>query len=451
MLRRYSLSISTICFAAFSIAVFSVPVMTSATDWPEWRGAGRTGIWTEEGILDTFAETGLEFTWRVPVHHGYAGPAVADGRVFVTDFEESDEPLAGTERVLALNEETGEILWTHTWEVSTRGVQAKYANGPRATPTVDGDRVYVLGMMGDLFCLNVFKGEVLWQTNYGEAFNAILPMWGMSSPPLVEDDLLICLVGGDPDALVVAFNKLDGEVAWRSGEATGGPGYAPPVIIESGGARQLIAFHPTGIHSMNPETGDIYWEKPYKVSMGQSIPTPIFDGSLLSITSASHGIRVYEMDDSEPGAMTLWGSTTGNKSCADGLHSFMSTPYLLNGYVYGVCGNGQLRGLNALTGERLWATQEATEDSRIAEAFLVRQADRFFINNDRGELIIAKLTPKGYEEISRTKLIKPTNPNYAGRSRAREFGAVNWTHPAYANGHIVHRNDEEIVRASLLR
>ena len=133
-------------------------------------------------------------------------------------------------------------------------------------------------------------------------------------------------------------------------------------------------------------------------------------------------------------------------SMTDGLHALVTTPVIQGDYVYGICSYGQLRCLNAKTGERVWETLDATkEQARWASGFLVRNGDRFFINNDRGELIIAKLSPERYEEISRTKLLKPTSRS----GNRRELGAVNWSHPAYANRHIFARNDEEIISVSL--
>src|SRR5689334_13289992 len=119
-------------------------VCGKADDWPEYRGKGRTGVWNETGILTTFPEKGLTVRWRTPIHAGWAGPAVAGGRVFVTDFSPK-EHTQGIERVLCLDEKTGRVLWTREWETDYKGLMGMYATGPRATPTVDADRVYVVG------------------------------------------------------------------------------------------------------------------------------------------------------------------------------------------------------------------------------------------------------------------------------------------------------------------
>ncbi|MCE2543825.1 MAG: PQQ-like beta-propeller repeat protein, partial [Acidobacteria bacterium] len=196
-----------------------------AADWPEWRGAGRLGVWTDTGIVETLPEGGLTAAWRTPIHGGYAGPAVADGRVFVTDARRPDpNSTAAVERILALDEETGAVLWTHEWETNYAGLQLAYAIGPRATPTVDGDRVYALGAMGNLLALDVTDGRVLWQKDYVQDFYASVPSWGISGAPLVDGDRLICLVGGEPDAKVIAFDKHTGEVLWEALSSDWEPG-----------------------------------------------------------------------------------------------------------------------------------------------------------------------------------------------------------------------------------
>ena len=411
-----------------------------ADDWPEWRGQGRLGVWNDTGIVDDFPAAGLPVSWRVPIHSGYAGPAVAGGRVFVTDAErlQANDHI---ERVLALDEMTGEVLWTRDWTTSYAGLQPFYAVGPRATPTVDDDRVYVLGAMGNLLALDVETGAMRWQKDFVADFDTAVPAWGMTGAPLVDGPRLICLVGGEPGAKVVALDKLTGAELWRALSSDWEPGYAPPIIIEAAGVRQLIIFHPRGVTSLNPVTGYTYWDIPYDVQLGMSIPTPVHSGPYLFITSQWDGGLMLKLDETSPGATVLW-----DEKDHPTLTSVMSTPVIQGDYVYGVDTEGELLCVDVATGRVVWKTEALlTERAPHATAFFVRHGDRYFINNDRGELVIAKLSPEGYEEIDRTTLIEPTHP-YA---RRREFPAVLWSHAAYANRHILIRNDDEIVRFSL--
>jgi outer membrane protein assembly factor BamB len=424
------------------ILLASTSGLLKAEDWPEIQGKGRRNVWTETGILDKFPPGGLTVRWRTPIHSGYCGPAVAAGRVFVADY---NSPKGGkaVERVLCLDEQTGAILWTHeNHEVHYGGVGYPY--GPRATPTVDGERVFALGTAGDLYCLDVKTGHLNWSINYQNDFHAKLPTWGFAAAPLVYGDLLICLVNGENNALVVALDKSTGKEVWRSLPAENDPGYSAPILIHQGGVDQLIQWHSAAVTSLNPKTGQVYWE--YRDPSKMVVATPLWQGARLFVTAFFTGPIMLELAGDKPEGKLLWRGKSSSEIKTDGLHSTISTPVLKDGYIYGVCSYGQFRCLDAKTGRRIWETMDVVkENARWASAFITPNGDRYFINNDRGELIIAELSPQGYREISRTELIKPTSPDGGKRERT----GVNWVLPAYANGHIIIRNDEEIIRVSL--
>jgi len=381
---------------------------THASDWPQWRGAERRGVWHEDGILERFPAEGLRFVWRAPIGTGYGGPAVAGGRVFATDFERLPGNR-GRERLLVLEEATGDQLWEHAWETDLAGLMPAYANGPRATPTVDGDRVYVLGSAGYLAALAVDDGSLLWQHDLVADFSAPVQAWGFVGAPLADGQQIITLVGGEPDAMVVAFDRESGAELWRSMSVENEPGYNPPVIYTLDGRRHLVVWHPKGIAGLNPRGGEVFWQFPYEVEYGQTIATPIQDGNQLLVSSASHGSTLIEVaaaaGPAEPGARIVRKGMSSSKSDLDGLHAFNATPAFDGDMIYGVGGQGALRAIDRATGREVWATFEPSEDARIATAFLVRNGDRYFISNDRGELIIAHLSRKGYREIDRTHLL----------------------------------------------
>ena len=368
---------------------------------------------------------------------GYAGPAVAGGRVFVTDYAD------GVERLLALDERAGSLVWKHEWPADYRGLD--YATGPRATPTVDAERVYALGAKGSLRCVESATGRLLWQRDYVRDFAAEVPAWGMTSAPLVDGERLIIIAAGKPDAKVMALDKRTGREIWRAlSSENSEPGYSQPLIIDAAGRRQLIVWHATAIHSLDPETGHVLWEHPFKITMDTPIATPVYSAPHLLVSGFFNGARLLRLDAS--GAELLWRPKVESETRGDTLYALMNSPAIDGDYIYGICAQGQLRCLRRATGTRVWESQAVTvEQRRNASAFLVRHGDRYFINNDRGELIIARLSPGGYQEVSRTELIKPTSPG-GGR---RERGAVNWSHPAYSNRHIFARNDEEILCAYL--
>ncbi len=434
--------------------VLAASVALDADDWPEWRGRGRVGVWHESGVLDRLPEGGPRAVWRTPIHAGYAGPVVSGGRVFVTDSRRINpsRPNRAAERVVAIDEASGAVLWTHEWETDYSGQQLVYAIGPRATPTVDGDRLYVLGAMGHLVALDAAKGSVLWQKDYARDFNASIPSWGTAGAPLVDGELLICLVGGEPDGKVIALDKRTGAEVWRALSSDSEPGYNQPLVIEAGGTRQLIVWHARAISSLNPSTGTVYWEIDHPVQQSIVVATPVQSGSRLFLTSQYGGARMLTLEAEKPGASVVW-SGLGEQDpgmthdTPNTVNSVIATPVFDGGYVYGLDNAGQFRCLDAATGKLVWKTSALLkeEHAMYGTAFFVKHGDRYFINTDRGELVIARLSPKGFEEISRAKVIEPTNPYV----RRRQLSNVLWSHAAYANRHVVIRNDREIVRLSL--
>ncbi|MCB1018375.1 MAG: PQQ-binding-like beta-propeller repeat protein [Acidobacteria bacterium] len=413
-----------------------------AADWPEWRGSGRVGVWSEDGLLERFPSGGLRVLWRTPVRAGYSAPSVAAGRVFVTDFE-AGEGLKGVERALACDERTGAVLWQRSWPADYAGID--YASGPRAAPTVDAERVYVLGAEGRLACLSAETGDELWSTDFKRSFGTELPAWGMSSAPIVAGELLIAVAAGRPDAKVVAFDKRTGAIAWRAlSSADSGPGYSQPLLIDVAGRPQLIVWHAGAVTALDPATGETLWNDPFPIMMETPIATPVWSPPYLLVSAFFNGSRLYRVGPQS--AEVVWSSDTDNALENDGLHALMGSPVIDGGYIYGVSSYGQLRCLSLATGKLQWETQAVTvEKARNASAFIVREGGRYWINNDRGELILARLSPSGYEEIDRTKLIAPTSKPGA----RRQLGAVHWSHPAYANGRIFVRNDEELLCADL--
>lgn len=423
-----------------------------ADDWPQWLGPQRDAVWRETGILESFPASGPAVRWRVPIGGGYSGPAVAGGRVYFMDRQlakDASNPrnafargrIPGSERVLCLDAADGRQLWAHEYACD---YTVSYAAGPRTTPVVRGGKVYALGAEGNLCCLDATTGREIWARDFKKDFGIPTPMWGFAGHPLLDGQKLICLAGGE-GSVAVAFDKDTGKELWRALSAPE-PGYAPPVIYEAGGKRQLIIWHPQALNSLDPETGALYWSEPGKANSGMTIATPRRLGDLLYVTSFYNGSVMLRLAADRPAATRLWQSKKASERDTDTLHTVMSTPFLEDGHIYGVCSYGQLRCLKAETGERVWETFAATTGDkpvRWANAFLVKNANRWFLFNEKGDLIIAKLSPTGYEEISRAHLLEPTNTD-PGRP-------VVWSHPAFADRCIFARNDREIICVSLAK
>ena len=424
-----------------------------AEDWPQWRGVARDAVWNEGGLVERFAEDGLRVKWRAPVRGGFAGPVVAGGRVFVLDYQEAagSRTMDGMERLVALDEQTGAALWEREWPATYRNLQWKFANGPRATPAVDRERVYVLGAAGMLLCFDTGTGDLVWQVDTTEAYDVTVPVYGVSQSPLVEGDHLIVLLGGEPDAKVVAFDKETGAEAWRALDATSEAGYSSPIVIDAGGVRQLIVWHATAITSLNPRTGAVYWNQDYPIGGGMAIATPVWSGRYLVVSQFFNGVMMLALNPDRPAARVLWQGKARVEwpDQTDTLHALLSTPIVSGDHLYGVGSYGELRGIDATTGERLWQSDRMTVQKRFGTAYFVQNGDRYFVTNDEGFLIIARFTPEGYHEIDRTLLLRPTTRTRGGATGRWDDRAVLWAHPAFANRHVVARNDAEVVRLSL--
>jgi outer membrane protein assembly factor BamB len=425
---------------------------TSADDWPQWLGPARDAVWRETGIVESFSDRELKPLWRTPLGPGYTGPAVAGGRVFVMDRQlapgaKNPENLfkrgniAGTERALCLDERTGRVLWERKYEA---GYTLSYPKGPRATPTVDGERVYTLGAEGHLHCLDAVNGSVIWQRDFTEDFGAKTPTWGHAAHPLVDGDKVICLVGGEGSA-VVAFDKRNGRELWRA-LTTRDVAYCAPVIYEAVGKRQLIIWHTEAVASLDPDSGAVLWEHEWKVRGGGSIALPRLRGDRLFLSTFFNGSLMLGLKAGGPGVEKLWQSPKISARDTLFLHSLNSVPWLEAGHIYGVCNYGQFRCLRIEDGRRVWESLKPLgldKPRRNANAFIVKHEDRFFLCPDNGDLVIAKLSPDGYQEIDRAKLIKPTDAD-GGRP-------IVWSHPAFANRRVYARNDQEIICVSLAK
>ena len=445
--RRSAVAVLT---ASMSVLGLSARPL-KAEDWPQWRGANRDAVWCDAGVVERFPDDGLRVKWRTPIRGGFAGPAVAGGRVFVLDYRETpgSRTMDGHERLAVLDEETGEVLWTREWPAAYRNIHFRFAVGPRATPTVDGGRVYVLGAAGTLSCFDAATGDLCWRVDTVADYGVTVPVFGVSSSPLVEGEHLIALIGGEPDAMVVAFDKATGAEAWRAVETTSEPGYSSPIVITAGGVRQLIMWHAAAVTSLDPATGAVWWQHDFVVRSGLSLGTPVRSGRYLLVTQVENGGLMLALNSDRPAARLLWTGENRSRTDLPRQQATPSTPVVAGGTLYGLSSYGEFRAVDAATGARLWSTDRLTPHERWATSHLVRNGDRWFVVNETGELVLARFTPEGYEEIDRTHLLTPTTRTRGGSTGRWDDRAVLWAHPAFANRHVVARNDAEVVRLSL--
>lgn len=410
-----------------------------ADEWPQWRGPGRDGVWRESGLVKTFAGPELESRWRVPVSNGYSGPAVAGGRVYLTDRVTEPREF---ERVLCFDERTGETIWTHKYECEYESVG--YPDGPRASVLVNDGRAYVLGAMGHFRCLDASTGRVLWKKGPGTDYDIDVPRWGLAAAPLVEGDLVIAQIGARPGACIVAWDRKNGQERWRALDDKAS--YSAPIVVDQAGKRVLVCWTGDNIAGLDPANGTVYWKyptPPYKMVI--NVPTPVFDGERLFLACFYDGSYMFRLRRDKLAVELVWRRQGKSEKVTDGLHSMISTPLIQGDYVYGIDSYGQLRCLDAATGDRVWEDLTVVPENRWANAHMVLNGRQVWMFNERGELIIGELSPKGFKEISRAGIIEPTT----GQLNKKGRGGVCWSHPAFANRHIFVRNDDELVCVGL--
>ena len=422
-----------------------------ADDWPQWLGEKRDGIWREVGVRKDLPEGSAKVLWRQPVGLGYAGPAVAKGKVYVPDFVMADgdfdwrsqggRPREGVERILCLDAETGKPLWKHEYEVT---YTVSYPGGPRVTPTVVGDRLYFQGTMGHLWCLDAHSGDVIWSHDICKEYKCRPPRWGYASHPLVHGDLVYAVAGGEGQVLI-AFDKKTGKEKWKalsSDEA----GYCPPLILKHAGVEQLLFWYPEAVVSLDPSNGKPYWSVELKPIYGIARMAPRLLGNQLFVSGPGKNVAVLlELDPQKPGVKEVW---RGANDTA--VYPLNAPPQMREGVIYGVDGESSaLVAVSMENGKRLWSdtkpslAADAPEKARHGTAFLVYHEpnEQYWIFGEMGDLILAELSADGYKELGRQHILEPTNGAWKR--------PVVWTHPAFANQSVFVRNDKELIRVDL--
>jgi outer membrane protein assembly factor BamB len=396
-----------------------------ADDWPQWRGPNRDGMWAETGVLASFPPSGLKVRWREPAGPGWSSPVVANGRVYLTDSE-LNNPKA-RERVRCFEEATGKPLWAFSYDV-TYPDWAFPERGPTATPVVQGGKLYTLGNKGDLYCFDARTGGVLWKRNLEKEYD--VQEFAFNASPLIEGDLLIVSIGSYPGtqtSSVLALDKDSGKEVWKA--PTGGLTNSSPVVVSAGGKRQLVVWAQDGVYSLDPATGKTYWREKMRTEAASAVTTSVFRKNRLLVSGL-----MLRLDPEKPAASVLWPDT---RAVSRRILSVTSTGLIQGGHVYSAKSSGELVCLEAATGKQVWQTDRVTKPGSGASIHLTPNGDGVFLHTDRGELIRAQLTPRGYGEVSRTLLLAPPAKEKA------------WAAPAYANRQVFARNNRELICVSL--
>ena len=390
-------------FSAFMI----VGTAAFALDWPQWRGPDRDGISAETGLLTSWPEGGPPLLWKTRgLGSGFASFAVSGGKVFTQGQSE------GRQFLIALDEETGEILWrTPNGDTFTE----RRGSGPRGTPTIDGDRVYALGSNGDLLCARASDGERLWSTNLLERFGVRNIKWGISESPLIDGHRVIVNPGAR-EASVVALDKKNGNTIWKSpGDRAG---YSSPVVADVAGVRHYIVLTGGGAVGVRASDGEVLWRYDRVSNSTANVATPIVRGNhVLLSTDYGTGCALLRLEpDGE-------GIRAEEVYFHRDMKNHYSTSVLLGNHLYGFSGR-ILTAMNFLTGEILW------RDRGVGKGQIVSAEGLLYILSDDGVVGLVKVDPEGYREISRFSI---------------EHGQYRtWTLPVVANGKLFLRDQDTL-------
>ena len=392
-------------------------------DWPRWRGPRGNGTWRGPQLEEQWPERGLRRLWRRPIGGGYGGIAVIHGQVYVMDRQQEPDEV---ERVLALDADSGKVLWEHAYAVDYSNVE--YGNGPRVTPTVADGQVYTLGATGQMCCLNANNGQVIWQQDFVQQFQAHIPLWGVSASPVLFENLVIAHAGGQPEGCLVALDRTTGQRVWNC--LPDPAGYATPILIQSVGQPQLVSWTPTHVRGVDPRDGGSLWSVPFVVENGTSVSTPIYQEGIVLVSGYYSGTIAIQLGPDRTDAEVIWEDRRN-------LRGVMSQALYQNDHGYLLDRRHGLTCFELATGQKIWDdNNRITPKGRNPQATMVwlGDEDRAIILNSAGELILARLNSTGYHEQSRASIIGET-----------------WAHPAYAGRRVYARSDSEVVCFSLTK
>jgi len=420
--------------SAIACLILPLGCSLSASDWPQWRGPNRDGVWTETGIISSFPSAGLTPKWTANIGLGYSTPVVSKGKLFVNDL--TVEKQLVHERVLCFDAQTGKRLWLTQHEASAPDwfFSPAQMRGPGSTPLVHKGRIYALSMFFVLQSLDAKTGRVIWKRDLAADYQ--LPPSSLDASPLVDGNLLIVPVGGKPGAGIVAFDRLTGREVWKSLDQAAT--WSSPVIVVAGGCRQLIVWMRQSVTSLNPTNGTIYWSEP-TVSGGSpgfsAVSTPVLNGDRLLVSGL-----MFRLSQDRPEAKVLWPDTS---SGTRRILSDTSTPLFKDDFIYCPRSGGLFVCLESATGREVWQTNVVTSLRQGACVHFTPNRASPFLFTDQGDLVRAQLNPIGYRELGRVHLIDPTSPLFENKFA--------WAAPAFAARSVFVRNDRELRCYSLAR
>lgn len=407
MLKRLLLTVCVLTATKLSFA--------ASPEWPQFLGPDRNGISAEKGLLTDWPSDGPKEKWRVKGGVGMSGIVVSRGKALTM------VNLDGKQQLLALSADNGERIWSTPIAPAYRN---RMGDGPRATPSVVGDQVFVFTGEGILAAVSFDKGELLWSHDVPAELKVEPAEYGMACSPIVVGNNVVA-TGGDPAGTLSAYDMKTGKPAWKSGEDPAG--YSSPALLTIGGKKQIVAFSGASVLGLSPSDGKLLWRFPYETEYNCNTATPVAYKDQVFVSSGeNHGSTLLKLSSNGDNIdVTEAWSSLGPKSV---LRSEWQTTIVLSDYLYGFDNVGSagpvthLTCVHAPTGKRAW------QQTRFGKGNFIAADGKLWIVTYDGELVVVKASPEKYEELGRKPLL--------GKTR---------TAPALAGGLLYLRDDKEIV------
>jgi outer membrane protein assembly factor BamB len=402
-----TLSVKSVSAVVVLLCLSQTAIAQTAGEWPQWRGPNRDGISKETGLLKQWPEGGPRLVWKaVGAGRGYSSMAVSKGRIFTMGVRGDKEYL------IAFDVATGKEAWSTphgTVYKDSRG------DGPRGTPTIEGNKGYALGANGDLSCFDTTTGRVLWSQNVLEKFGGKNINWGISESPLIVGDKLLVNAGG-PGASIVALNKRDGSLIWKS--QSDSPGYSSAILVNAGGVDQVVFFTSKRAIGLDPRDGRMLWEYDRPANDVANVATPVaranrvfissdygVGGGLVEIKAAGNGVNAQEVYFTKD------------------MKNHHSTSILVGDYLYGFS-SSILTAMKFDTGEIAW------KDRSVGKGSMVYADGHLYCYSENGVIGLVEATPEGYRE--------------KGRFTIKQDSLPTWTHPVVVGGRLYIRDQDTI-------
>jgi outer membrane protein assembly factor BamB len=396
-------------------SIFSNHATAQTKEWPSWQGAERTNVSWQVGLLREWPEQGPKLLWTYrDAGNGYSGPAIVDGTYFTLG-------TAGEEEILiALDAKTGAKRWTTALSpILSNG----WGNGPRSTPTVHGDTVYVLTGVGELVCCAVDSGQQIWSISLTTDLAGSKPNWGYCESVLIDGDKLICTPGGQ-DGTMAAIDRSSGHILWRSKDVTEGAQYSSVIIAEPHGKKQYVQLLKKSLIGVNPDNGDLLWRSDWS-GRTAVIPTPIFHDNHVFVSSGyGAGCKLVKINRD---------NTVEEVYANKNMKNHHGGVLFYDGYLYGYSDKVGWTCLNFETGEIVW--NEKDDDVGKGSVTCVN-GQLYLVGERRGVIGLIDASPAGFSLHGQFTL----DP----KSEIRSPRGKIWTHPVVLNGRLYLR-DQDII------